>query len=87
MIEADDRVGTLTLVQVGALSLSRFESVLSLEDVSVVHAEMKKILRPSGRRIWNVSSTGRGVGGRKCSRPRSPIPRRGGRCQMRGDRR
>jgi len=54
---------TLAIVEIGSLSLSRFEAVLSPEDFSDLHAEMQRIrIRPSDRRIWNVSSAGRGGG-------------------------
>jgi trehalose synthase len=54
---------TLEIVEMGALSLSRFEAVISPVDFAVLQAEMRRIrLRPSDRRIWNVSSTARGGG-------------------------
>lgn len=53
----------LDIVEVGSLSLSRFEAVLSPENFSALRAEVQSIqVRLSGRRIWNVSSTGRGGG-------------------------
>jgi trehalose synthase len=63
MIAADHRVGPLSIVAVGSLSLSRFEAVLSPEEYGVLRTEMQRIRHQSpDRRIWNVSSTGRGGG-------------------------
>ena len=38
MIAADDKLDTLTTVEVGSLSLSRFESLLSPEEFELVRA-------------------------------------------------
>jgi trehalose synthase len=63
MIAADDKLDTLTTVEVGSLSLSRFESLLAPEEFDRVRAGAQRAATQlSGRKIWNVSSTARGGG-------------------------
>ena len=54
---------TLATVEVGSLSWSRFETVLSPEEFAVLGAGMRRgRSRLSGRTVWNVSSTAHGGG-------------------------
>jgi trehalose synthase len=63
MIAADGTLDTLASVEVGSLSLSRFESVLGAQDFGELHAGIQRARTLlSDRTVWNVSSTARGGG-------------------------
>jgi trehalose synthase len=55
--------GGLTTIDIGSLSLSRFDSVLSPGDFSALRVGTERArIRLAGRSIWNVNSTSRGGG-------------------------